>query len=113
MGSFARLLGQAMPTDTTAVTIYTKPVDAVVFLDQIIVCNTSGGTPTYRIFHDDDGATYATSNALFYDVPMVANTSVIIDIKGSLYTALGTIGVRSSSGNDITFTLYGEEVFQS
>jgi len=112
MPSFAKLLGQAAPADTTAATLYTKPTQAIVFIDQLIICNVTGSPATYRVFHDDDGATYAVGNALCYDKSLAANDYILLDIKGNLYTDSGTIGVRSGTGAALTFSLYGEEVYQ-
>ena len=77
-----------------------------------MVCNTSGSSVTYRIFHDDDGTTYDTTSALWYDKPVATkSTHKIIDSNhiggGITISAGGSLGIRTDSANDLTFTAYG------
>lgn len=106
-------LGQATPADTSAVSIY-SPASGVVdtTIDALFVANTSSGNKTFRVFLDDDGTTYDTTTALFYDVAVVANaTNNILSGASPLYmnNSSGNLAVRSSSANDLTFTVFGVE----
>ena len=111
MGLFAKPLGQSQPS-TTASTLYTKAQSAVVYLDSLYICNTTGSAATYRVFLDADGSTYTTATALWYDVSLGANTTVVYDLKAYLLAEGGSVGVRAGTNTALTFTLFGEEVFQ-
>lgn len=103
------LLAQSAPSGTTDTTAFTAAV--LTEITAIFVCNTSGGALTFRIFHDVGGSTYATSNALYYDEAINANTTREIffrtDSGGIMLAADDTLGVRTSAADDITFSIYG------
>jgi len=50
-------LGQLRPADTNAASLYTPGNNVTAIIKAIYVCNTTGNTPSYRIFVDDDGTT--------------------------------------------------------
>jgi hypothetical protein len=106
-----KMLGQLRPADTTAAAIYTKAQDSKVWLDQLFICNTTANAPTYQVCIDEDGSTYDETTALYWNVAHVPNTTVVVDLKAYLDTANGSVGVRTSAGDEITFTLFGEELF--
>lgn len=108
-------LGQLRPANTTAASIYSPDANvSSVEIQTIVVCNTGGATPNFRIFHDDNGTTYDETTALFWDEVMVANTTQIFSYpKGSgilMDNTSGNIAVRTSANDAITFTIYGTEV---
>jgi hypothetical protein len=111
MAVSVKMLGQLRPADTTAAALYTKAQDSKVWLDQLFICNTTANTPSYRVCIDEDGSTYDETTALYWDVLHVGNTTVVVDLHAYLDTANGSIGVRTSAGNELTFTLFGEELF--
>lgn len=73
----------------------------------IIVCNT-GAASSYRIFFDAAGATFDGTTALFYDVPIPANTTHHIDTYITSGNPLAVVKVRSADAAQITFTAFGE-----
>jgi len=98
-------LAQARPvnTDATSFIAFTCEVD------EIIVCEQSGTARTFRIFNDVDGTTADQTTAIFYDVAIKANQTIILrppkgrrwlNVNGSWY-------VRSSANSALTFTAYG------
>lgn len=102
-------IAQSRPAGTTAVTAFTAVLQTEVTC--ILVCNTSGAGATYRIFHDDDGATYNETTALFWDVPIGAGETVTIAAggeNGGIHVSKGgALGVRSSVASALTFSIYG------
>ena len=103
-------LAQLRPADTNAASLYSPPDNVTAELTRLVICNTTANTPSYRVFHDEDGTTYDQTTALFYDEPMVANTTQIIDLTGiGMRGTAGNLAVRTSAANEITFTLYGVE----
>jgi len=109
MPRFVGQLAQAMPTNTSTATLYTKPQNTTVYLNQLFICNTTGTAANASIFHDDDGTTYSAVTALRYAFSVAANTTTIMDLKIYMNTASGTIGIQSGTGSALTYTLYGEE----
>jgi len=103
-------LGQVRPSSTTAVSLYSPMQTRTVVIKSIVICNTSGSNATFRIFLDEDGATYDESTAHFWDAEILSKNTVQIDTYYAMDNVEGNLGVRSSSGNGITFTCYGAEL---
>jgi len=101
-----RLLGQARPSSTTAVTIYSANEQKAI-ITSIIVCNTTSPVTKFRIFVDDDGTTYDESTATHFDVTLAGNSTLMIDTQWALNNSAGSIGVRTSKANALTFTVFG------
>lgn len=106
-------LGQLRPADTNAASIYSPAsgVDTEILLIQ--VCNTTGSTAAFRLFHDDDGTTYDESTALEWDKPVPGTNSVLLSYEeGSgiwMSDDTGNLAVRSDTISALTFTVYGKE----
>ena len=105
---FIKVLGQLRPANTTAAAVYTKTAGRVVWLDKLFVCNNTTAA-TCRVCLDANGSTYDQTTALYYDYNIADNTTLIIDIGAYLETEGGSIGVRTSINDALTFTLFGEE----
>lgn len=107
--STPRQLAQVRPANTSNTDAY-SPVDGITTeIETILICNHTGASIDYRIFHDEDGTTYTQATALYFDVPIAANTTAEIQISIYMNDPAGYIGVRSSTGDGLTFTLYGKE----
>lgn len=114
--AFPSLLAQATPGNTSAATLYTAT--SLTMITRLVVCNTGAGACTFRVFHDNDGTTYDDTTALYYDVSVAAGAVYVIEAL-SEYSGIamnasrspgvsaGTIGIRSNTADDLTFTLYG------
>ncbi len=103
-------LGQLRPANTTAASLYSPPAATTWIGKNLVVCNTTAGAITFRVFHDEDGTTYDTTTALYYDVSIAANTTLSLTGFLAGHTFGGNIGVRVSTGDTLTFTLYGATV---
>lgn len=103
-------LGQLRPADTNAASIYAPANGVTAVIKNIVVCNTTSSSVTFRIFHDDEGSTYDESTALVFDCTLLPNETKSFDGFKASATFGGNIGVRSSTGNAINFTLYGAEI---
>ena len=105
----ATQLAQSEPVTTGAVTLYSAAV--AVEITRVVIANTGATGRQFRLFHDDDGAVYSTSTALFYDVSVAPNTTIFLDADvlggGIPVGPTGTIGARSPATAALTFTLYG------
>jgi hypothetical protein len=110
MAQTSKQLGQETPTTTTAITLYQGSSASNTIISTLYVANTDTGanaTAACRVFHNDAGTNYDTTNAIYYDKLVNGKQTVALSI-GPLNGA-GAIGVRSSSANALTFTLYGTE----
>ena len=100
-------IGQSRPSDTNFATLATLAASQDWINARIVVCNTTAGALTYRICHDEDGTTADEGTALAWDVSIAANTTAILELGICSQTTSGTVKVRSSSANGLTFTMYG------
>lgn len=104
-----KLLAQANPGNVTT-SIYTVPALKTTVIKTIVISNTSSTDRSYRIFFNNAGNTFTVANALFYDIPIFANTTnavqefMVLDNSG-----VGSLGV-SGSTTDVTFTVFGAEI---
>lgn len=105
--SLAAILAQSRPSDTTAVSVYSPPASTITQIAKIILCETAGNTPAFRIFLDNDGTTYDETTALYFDTAMTANGTTTIE--GNWWMTGGNLAVRTSAGSEITFTVFGAE----
>ena len=103
----AAILAQFRPSDTNAVSVYSPPASTITQITRTLVCETAGNTPTFRIFLDNDGTTYDETTALYFDTAMSANGTTTIE--GNWWMSGGNLAVRTSAGNEITFTIFGAE----
>ena len=103
-------LGQARENSTNAVSVYSPGASTTAVIKSIVVCNQSGASATFRIFLDDDGTTYDQSTALYYDMPIGANTVIQIDTFWPMNNANGNLAYRLSVANAITITVFGAEI---
>lgn len=102
------LLAQVRPANTTATAGLTAAMQTEV--RRIFVCNNTGSAVAFRLHHDVGGSTYDQSNALYYDKTVPANDSIVIesDAGGGIGLAESdTLGVRTATGDALTFSFYG------
>ena len=105
-----RQLGQLRPADTTAASVFSPVAGQRAEITRIYVCNQTAGALQYRVFHDEDGTTYDETTALYFDISIPANNTVgLFNLGLWMADSSGNLGVRTSAGNGITFTVYGIE----
>ncbi len=107
------ILGQSRPANTIAVSIYSPALNVVGFVQRVHVCNQTGSTATFRIFVDNDGATYDETTALEFDKSVGANNSVEFDYGEQgmpMSDDAGNLAVRTGTNNALTFTVWGYEL---
>ena len=104
------LLGQARLSNTDAAVLYTAVVRTEI--TRLIVANVTSSAASFRLHHDQGGSTFDESNALIYDFEIAANG--FFDSLQSYNTGNGitlvptdTLGIRSGTGNALTFSVYG------
>lgn len=103
-----RVLAQNRPSGTGTTTAYTKPSNKVVTINNIVIANTTGSPVSYSLYICTNGTTYDQTTTIAYSVNIPANDVVIIDLSFTLDTTNGTVGIQSSTGNALNFTILGQ-----
>lgn len=99
-------LGQAAAT-TSPTVLYTVPVSTRTFVKDIDICNTTGAIILARIFLVPNAGVAGPSNAIAYDWPIPAKTTV--QWGGAQIIGQGaTIQIQASAAG-VTFTASGGE----
>lgn len=102
-------LGQANPGAATATSIYSPASGINAQIKTLVVVNVTSSVAKYRVYHDDDGTTYNTTTALFYDITLNGNSTDVIQLNAGMADSDGNFAVESDTANALTFTLYGSE----
>jgi len=113
MESFApgALLFQASLTATpTTALVAAVPTE----ITKIIICNASGHSGTtsdYSIWHDEQGAGFSATTALYANVELAKQETVVLDINttgnGIQIGTGGKLGVAGGTAHPITVSVYG------
>ena len=104
-------LGQVRPVTTEPSSVYSPGASvSSTIIKTIIICNQSASSANYRIFYNSSGSVYDVSTAIFYDVPLDAKTTAIVETYMAMNDANGNVAVRTDTPSALTFTLAGAEV---
>ncbi len=104
-----KVLGQSAPANTNNADLYTVPSNTQTVVSTISVTNDTASSTTFRIYIRVNGATAAAVNALYFDAPLAANSTVMIT-AGLTLGAADIITVRSGTSDAITFQAFGSEI---
>ncbi len=110
MGFQEKQLGQARENSTNAVSVYSPAASTIGIIKTIMLANTSGADATFRLFVDDDGTTYTEVTTIAWDVDILADQVIQMDVFIPMDDASGNFAYRSSVANAITITLFGAEI---
>ena len=108
MANTYKVLGQAAPTSTANVNLYTVPSGTATVVSTIHVANVTGTDATVSIYVRVAGATAIDANALAKTVT-VAKNSVFALTEGITLSAGDIITVATGTANAITFHAFGSE----
>lgn len=104
-----RLDDALRPGDTANAVLFTA--ETITEVTRIVICNTTGNAPTFRLFHVRGGEVADETTALYYDSPLTANQTKELKAEGAgggyHLDAGDQLVVRSSAASEITFTAYG------
>lgn len=100
-------LGQAAGT-TSAVSIYSPPVEVAASNLVLTITNVTGTADKYSVWQDDDGNGYTASTLAAFDVVIEANKTTRIQL-GPMGNPDGNLAVACGTGASVTFTLHGNE----
>lgn len=110
MATTYKVLGQAMPTDTNNINLYTVPANTSLVASTLSITNVSDTSvsATCCVYVRVAGAAAAKSNALVYKTYIQANDVNPLTI-GITAGAGDIITVQSSVASTLTFQLFGSE----
>jgi hypothetical protein len=108
--AFQNIVGNRLAqaeTTTAYVTIYTTPSLTRTYVKNIDICNTTSGTLRFYVHLIPKDGTAGVSNALFYNAPINANTTV--QWTGSEILTPGDLIQIKGSAAGISVTITGGE----
>ncbi len=109
MATSYKILGQSAPADTNDANLYTVPAGTETVISTLSVTNDTGSTATFRIYLRKNGAAAGAVNALYFDAPLAAN-STMLATAGFTLSAGDIITVRTGTGNALGFQAFGSEI---
>ena len=109
MANTYKILGQANPSTTSNVDLYTVPSGTATVVSTLVVTNVTATEALAHVFVRSVGISATTSNAIMYDVTIAAN-SVATFTLGITMSAGDVITVRSDTANAVCFHAFGSEV---
>jgi len=104
-----KILGQAHPVGTAETNLYTVPTGADTVVSTLTITNVTASPANARVWARIGGAATAHVNAIIFDAPIAANTTVAFTL-GLTLDVTDVVTVRSSVGNTLTFQLFGSEI---
>ena len=104
-----KVLGQSHPATTSEADVYTVPAATQTIISTLTITNVTGTAANARVWARINGAATAHVNAIIYDAAVAANTTAAFTL-GLTLDAADIISVRSSTGNSLTFQLFGSEI---
>jgi len=103
-------LGQLRPTNTTETSIYSPAADTTAVIKTIIIANVGAGSVDAYLYCDDDGTTYDEGTSIYWGVSISNGETIILNTYLCMNNSSGNLAVKTSSANDLTFTLFGVEI---
>ena len=107
MADTIKVLGQANPGATTETDLYTVPANTSTTVSSIIVCETAGGTPTFRVAVRPVGLVVETKHYVFYDRALTANQTFVL--TAGITLGQGDIIMVYASDANVAFSVFGVE----
>lgn len=108
MADIFKVLGQSAPAATTLTDLYTVPAARSTTISTITVCNRAATAATFRISVAPAGGVDASSQYLYYDQAIDANSTFALTLGITLATT-DKVRVYASTAN-LSFSAFGVEV---
>lgn len=103
-----KVLGQAAPSGTTNVDLYTVGAGKSAIVSTLTITNDTATAATARIFVRVGGAAAGAENGLVYDTSFAANSVTGLTL-GITLAATDVLTVQTGTANAITFMAFGQE----
>lgn len=105
----SKMLGQITPGVTTALSIYSPPVNTETIIKFITITNDTGQDKDAEIFMDDDGTTYDKTTRIGIKTITKNSENPPTEIFVAMNNSSGNLAVKSSTADALTFTIWGTE----
>ena len=102
-----KVLGQVIPSATTATTLYTVPSAKSAVISSLTICNQASTSATFRVAVRPAGATLAAVHYVAYDVTVGAADTTALTLGITLATT-DVVTVYASTAT-VSFHAYGDE----
>jgi len=103
------LLNRLRPSGTSAVSMFSPLKGEQVILRKLYISNVGGNKAKYSVFITDDSSTYDETTAIFFEIEIEKETTVVILLDIPLRDSDGDIGVQTDTGDELNFTLTGDK----
>lgn len=107
MATSYKVLGQVIPSATTATTLYAVPSSTSAVCSTLSVCN-QGLSTTFRVAVRPANASLASQHYIVYDTSISANDSIFMTLGITLNTT-DVVTVYAGTAN-LSFGLFGSEI---
>ena len=104
-----KILGQSHPATTAEADVYTVPAATETIVSTLTITNVTATPANAKVWARINGAATGHVNAIIFDAPVAGNTTAAFTL-GITLDATDIITVRSSTGNTLTFQLFGSEI---
>ena len=108
MATTLKILGNALPSNTSNAALYTVPSSTSAVVSSIVVCNQTTTAATCRIGADAGGDGPATSDWIVYDVSVGPNETIAFTLGVTLATT-DKIWIRTGTASALSFAAFGQE----
>ena len=109
MAFIYKTLGQARPSDLTAVNIYTVPSSTQTIISSIIICNVTNAATTFSVYQRTSGSAVGESNAIAFNQTIPAYSTTTIEAKLTM-SSTNILSVETGNSSSLTFTVNGTEI---
>ena len=103
-----KILGQSIPSATTATTLYTVPASTSTVVSTITICNQAASSDSYRIAIRPAGAALAAQHYIAYNGAIPAYDTISLTLGITLATT-DVVTVYAGTAN-LSFGLFGSEI---
>lgn len=107
MATTYKVLGQAISTASTNITLYTVPANTSAIVSTLTICN-QGPATSIRMGVRPAGVALTPQHYVLYDVTLPANDTLFFTI-GMTLAATDVVSI-SAGTSSVSFNLYGSEL---
>lgn len=109
MASSYKILGQARPANTNAVTLYTVPTGGQAVVSNIAIANLTTANKTFDVYVVPATGQIGQDSAIAFGTTVLANSTTMLTV-GLTLGAGDQIAVASGEASAVTFTASGLEI---
>jgi hypothetical protein len=109
MANSYKILYQYLPTDTAAHSQNAVGTGLSQIISSLVISNVTASDTTASVYVNSGGAGTTISDALLYNVPIKASSTIALSL-GITLAATDVISFQSGTGSALNFTAFGSEL---